>query len=82
MHRPTFKTVPEVLLYTILLGVLVLNVIGLIFTLQQQKTIAENSKIRTAQIEDLKQHVDCISNFFNTQNRTTLVLDSVCSDTN
>lgn len=79
MKQPIFQTISEVILFAFILVLLLLNVIGLTLTLQQQKTIAANSKIRTAQINSLQQHVDCIANFFEQTNRNDLTINKECS---
>lgn len=78
MTRHTFQTLPEILLYGLLVVVLLLNVVGLVISLQQQRTVAVNSKIRTTQINNLQTHIDCIARFFDQPNRSNLVISNLC----
>lgn len=80
MKHPTFQTLPEILLYGLLVVVLSLNVFGLVISLQQQRTVAENSKIRTTQINNLQAHIDCIAKFFDQPNRQDIVISNLCKE--
>lgn len=88
MGKLTFQTIPEVLTYGLLIVMLCLNVVGVLISLDQQQTVAENSKIRTQQIKSvkddvaaLKAEIYCMAKFFDQPNRGELTITEVCKST-
>lgn len=83
MKKQVFQSLPEFLIYAILVLGIVFNIIvlGIVINLTQDNqrllmTLGNNSAARTAQINQLEDHVNCIVALFTVAPRENLVISN------